>query len=171
MRIGKIARLEFTVTRSAVLGSVLLWIAFTAMGIVLFQSSLRFAIVAGFGLMLMHWLAVFLHQAGHAVAARQTGYPMVGIKLWGVLSSSVYPADEPELPASVHIKRALGGPIASLIVAILAGFVATVLFQQGNRWWWVAFILFVDNLMVFTIGALLPLGFTDGSTLLRNWKR
>jgi hypothetical protein len=36
-----------------------------------------------------------------------------------------------------------------------------------------AFILviftFIDNLLVFTAGALLPLGFTDGSTLLHWW--
>jgi hypothetical protein len=28
---------------------------------------------------------------------------------------------------------------------------------------------FLDNLLVFTLGAFLPLGFTDGSTLLRYW--
>jgi hypothetical protein len=30
---------------------------------------------------------------------------------------------------------------------------------------------FLDNLLVFTIGSLLPLGFTDGSTLLAWWPR
>ncbi len=27
----------------------------------------------------------------------------------------------------------------------------------------------IDNLFIFTIGSLLPLGFTDGSTLLHWW--
>ena len=44
----------------------------------------------------------------------------VGINLWGPLSSSIYPADEPPLPRSVHIRRALGGPLASLLLTLFA---------------------------------------------------
>ncbi len=32
-----------------------------------------------------------------------------------------------------------------------------------------ALFFFLDNLLVLTLGALLPLGFTDGSTILR-WR-
>ena len=31
----------------------------------------------------------------------------------------------------------------------------------------IAAFLFWDNLLVFTLGALLPLGFTDGSTIIK----
>jgi hypothetical protein len=36
-------------------------------------------------------------------------------------------------------------------------------------YWWVALFFFLDNLLVLTLGAFVPLGFTDGSTLLRWW--
>jgi hypothetical protein len=32
-----------------------------------------------------------------------------------------------------------------------------------------ALFAFWNNLLFFTLGALLPLGFTDGSTLLKYW--
>ena len=63
-------------------------------------------------------------QLGHARAAEQVGYPMEGVHLWGVLGTSVYPTDEPELPAEVHVERALGGPKASAVLAVAAGGVA-----------------------------------------------
>jgi hypothetical protein len=40
----------------------------------------------------------------------------------------------------------------------------------GGLPWYLALFALADNLLVFTIGALLPLGFTDGSTIL-HWLR
>jgi Zn-dependent protease len=94
---------------------------------------------------------------------------MSAIKLWGVLSSSIYPPDEPPLPASVHIRRALGGPVLSLIVTFVSS-ILLFLLPPGTILWWLALYFIADNLLVFTLGALLPLGFTDGTTLLR-WLR
>jgi hypothetical protein len=34
---------------------------------------------------------------------------------------------------------------------------------------WVGTFFFLDNLLIFTLGVFVPLGFTDGSTLLRWW--
>jgi hypothetical protein len=37
---------------------------------------------------------------------------------------------------------------------------------------WYVFVFFaLDNLLFFTLGAFLPLGFTDGSTLLYWWPK
>jgi hypothetical protein len=33
----------------------------------------------------------------------------------------------------------------------------------------VGLFIFLDNLLIYTLGAMLPLGFTDGSTIL-NWR-
>jgi hypothetical protein len=35
--------------------------------------------------------------------------------------------------------------------------------------WLLATFFFLDNLLVLTLGSFLPLGFTDGSTLLEWW--
>ena len=43
-----------------------------------------------------------LHQFGHAWAARRVGYPMTGLRYRGVLAASLYPRNEPELPADIQ---------------------------------------------------------------------
>jgi hypothetical protein len=129
------------------------------------------AVLAGFIATLLHWLAAFWHQIGHAWAARRTGYPMSGIMAVWVLEASLYPRDEPELPARIHIRRALGGPIASFFMALIGGTLAILTQRYGVVVWYLAIFFFLDNLLVFTLGALLPLGFTDGSTLLHYWPR
>lgn len=132
-------------------------------------SSPAAAILGGLFAVLLHWGSDIVHQLGHARAARVTGHPMIGIRLWGVLSASVYPSDEGSLPASVHVRRALGGAPASLLLAVIAAGIALALRPLGGVYWWVALYFFLDNLLVLGIGSLLPLGFTDGSTLLHWW--
>ncbi len=91
---------------------------------------------------------------------------MNGIRFWGALSTSLYPASEGSLPAAIHIRRALGGPTASAILTIVAGILVLALRPSHHTLGWIAVFLFFDNLLVLTLGALAPLGFTDGSTLL-----
>ena len=95
---------------------------------------------------------------------------MVGIRLWLLLTSSIYPSDEPHLPRSVHTRRALGGPIASLLVGALSSLLL-LLIPTGTGPWWLALFFCLDNLLVLGLGAFLPLGFTDGSTLLKLYSK
>jgi hypothetical protein len=92
---------------------------------------------------------------------------MTGIRLWWMLGSSVYPADEPQLEAGLHIRRALGGPSASALLTVVALVLWLLLRAVTPEWSWVGLVFFVDNLVFYTLGSFLPLGFTDGSTLLR----
>ena len=101
------------------------------------------------------------------LAARSTGYPMTGLRFWTVLSASVYPADEPALPARVHLRRALGGPLASALLTVALGLLWRATPPAQHRRHALARFAFWENLLVFTLGALLPLGFTDGSTIRR----
>ncbi|MBW7885798.1 MAG: hypothetical protein H3C34_24840, partial [Caldilineaceae bacterium] len=48
---------------------------------------------------------------------------------------------------------------------------ALVLSGSGGVGWWLLVFLAVDNLVVLGLGAFLPLGFTDGSTILNWWGR
>ena len=101
--------------------------------------------------------------------AKLVGYPMTGVRLWLVIGTSLYPEDEPELPAKTHIKRALGGPIASAILAIFIAPIAFTLQMNDVQFAWVVSFLLFTVVGVFTVGALLPLGISDGSTILRYW--
>jgi hypothetical protein len=169
-RLGTIAGVKITARPSAILASIALWAIATEVATTFFGASLAAGIVQGLIVTLLHWLSDLLHQLGHAIAARSTGYPMSGLRLWFLLSSGLYPLDEPELPARTHVRRALGGPIMSLIVTVIAGAIAWLMGRAGSPYTWIAVFTFLDNLLIFTIGAFAPFSFTDGGTLLRLWR-
>jgi hypothetical protein len=167
--LGRVASLQLTAAPSAIVGSILLWVllgGFAALGLGVSPVA---AVMGGLVAVLLHWASDIVHQLGHARAARATGHPMIGIRLWWVLSASIYPRDEGSLPAAVHIRRALGGPVASLLLTVIAALIALALRPLGGVYWLVALFFFLDNLLVLTLGSFLPLGFTDGSTLLYWW--
>ena len=169
--LGTIAGLRLSAGPSAVAGAIGMWALLGGSSALLLDIPPREAVLGGLAATGLHFASEIVHQLGHAAAARRTGNPMVGIRLWGVLSSSVYPADEPALPAAVHIRRALGGPTMSLLVTLAAVPAGVALYRRGGTAGLVAAFGVVDNLAVFTLGSLLPLGFTDGSTLLHWWRR
>jgi hypothetical protein len=175
--LGKIAGLRVSAFPNALIGFIGLWIVLSILAIVPPLLPPVHAIIGALICTLLHVFSEFWHQLGHSWAAGRTGYPMSGVRFWWILGQSMYPKDEPALPGSIHIRRALGGPIASFLLAL---FSAVAFLAIGNLigetnepntliWWWVSFFLILDNLFFFTIGAFLPLGFTDGSTILRWW--
>ncbi len=169
--ITQIGELAITSTRLAVLCSLLLWLLFALLGIFVFELALGTAVFGGLLATLLHWLSSLLHQLGHAWAARRTDYPMREIRLLHVLSTSIYPRDEPSLPAEIHIKRALGGPPVSMLLGLIGLGVGLAIGDGGGLWYLLAIFFGLENLLVFGLGAFIPLGFTDGSTLLEWWPK
>ena len=169
-KIGETFGLKVKARPSAVLSAVVIWIVLSLVGMRLFKWRPEKAVSGGFLAMLIHFLSEWWHQFGHAQSAEQTGYPMGGMEVVGPIALSQYPQNEGVLSADVHIQRALGGPIFSLLLTIVSGLIALILRPIGGPALVLAFFSLADNLLVFTIGALLPLGFTDGSTLL-HWIR
>jgi hypothetical protein len=149
----------------------MIWAILIIIALWLLELSPTNAVAAGFLGMLMHYGSEFWHQYCHAWAAHRTGYPMDGMLFDWILARSLYPKDEPELPAKIHIRRALGGPIGNLALAIFAGIITWALHPFGGLTYWFAMFLFLENLLVFSLGAMLPLGFTDGSELLKRWRQ
>jgi hypothetical protein len=167
--LGKVFGLQFRAERSVFVAWLLLWIvlAFLAMGLfnIPFPQTLLDALI----MLGLHAISGLTHQMGHAWMARRVGHPMIGLRFWAVIAASEYPADEPPLPGRIHIQRALGGPIFSAGLSLIAviGLILTAPYSIAIRV--LAGWFFFENLFVFTLGALLPLGFSDGSTLLRWW--
>lgn len=166
--LGRFAGLDSSAGPSALLGSA----AIAALTTVILRRSGRpwgQAMITGFMAVLLHWLSDLIHHLGHAFAARQTGYPMRGVHFWGVLGTSLYPRDEPPLPAETHIRRALGGPIASTLLALTAA-VLQLARRPAGMARDLALWAVLDNL-ILGVGALLPLPMTDGGTLRAWWPR
>ncbi len=134
------------------------------------------ALLAGALLTLISIASDWLHQMGHARAARATGYPMRGIEfVFAVFSVCRYPADEPPLPPAVHIRRALGGFWVNLLIAVALAPYAMLAWMQGSLTGWVLGWTALFNLGGVLI-AFLPLDIpgvfaTDGGILLRYWKK
>jgi len=140
------------------------------------------ALLAGLLSALLFGVCEWLHQFGHALAARSVGYPMTGIRFFNLFSGGEYPADEPALPPQTHIRRALGGFGVNLVIGLLLLPVALWLWPHGREILppaigvvaWLAGFGLVANLVVLGLGALLPLkipggGLNDGGTLLKFW--
>ncbi len=170
IKLGHFWGLQITALPSAIYSFVVLWLVLGLLGIIALTLPPLDAILGALLLTALHFASEMWHQLGHAWAARRVGYPMIGVCFWFLLGMSMYPKDEPELPASVHIRRALGGPLVSAVLTLILGVVTLSL--KGNVAGvplWISLFLFIDNLLVFTLGAFLPLGFTDGSTILYWW--
>lgn len=170
-QLGKIAGVEIWFRLNSLLLSGLLWLIFSIGARFWLNFSLGQAVLGGGTAVLIHWLSDTVHHLGHALAAKRVGYPMQKIISWYLLMSSVYPKDEPPLHATIHIRRALGGPIASLLLALAIGALLLILPKDGSMIHALASFAFWENSVVLFLGAFLPLGFTDGSTLLTWWPR
>lgn len=170
-RLGRLSGLELSAGHSAISWSIALWSVMAALAALILRMPVGTAVGMGLAVSILHWFSELVHQFGHAVAARKTGYPMTGIRFWGLLSTALYPDDEPALPAEIHVRRALGGPIASLVLTFIAWLLMTAARGDDGPLWWIAVFFFAENLLVFTLQAFVPLGFNDGSTLWRWWRR
>ena len=172
-KIGEITGLRLSVGPLFIVGTVVLWILLSGVGILLLDLQYSQAVVGGLIAALLYWLSEIIHHLGHAYAAHRTGYPMVGIHLGKYLffGTSLYPENEAPLPAEIHIRRALGGPIISLAFTVVSGVVALILYPVKDIVGWIVLFVCIINFLVFTFGPFLPLGFTDGSTLLKWWKK
>lgn len=170
-RPGGVFGLSLSVEPLALVGSAILFVIIAGIAIGIVQMSPGEGAAASLLAVILHWVSVVVHQLGHAYAARQTGHPMSGIRLGnlGLLSSSLYPLDEPPMRAGIHIRRALGGPVGSLAFSVVAAVAFLALRRVSIQLGAVGAFFLFDNLFVLGLGSLLPLGFTDGSTLLQ-WR-
>ncbi len=170
--LGTLAGLRVTAKQSALIGSIVLYVIVIGLMLAL-NIPIGSALLGGVIVVILHWFSEFVHQLGHAWAARRTGYPMVGIRCgtFGVLATSLYPPDEPPLPAQVHLRRALGGPIFSAWLSAIAFLVVLVTVRGADPMReFVAWFFFLENLVVMTLQVFIPLGFNDGGTIWR-WIR
>ena len=174
----KIAGLEIKVDRTAYnVFFVLALIPFVVIGgynaifrpAELHVSTFINALLVGVCFAAYHEIAQFVHQLGHALAARATGYPMTGIRYeWGFTYSEYLP-NEPPLPDNVHIQRSLGGVggiTLMLVIAVLLWLQVDVT-ANGFMRWVLNFVLF-DSLLLFIASAVL----SDGLLFVLNkdWK-
>ena len=171
--IGRIFGLRLSVDPKFFIGTVIIWLVVGGGSFLLLEITFFQAFLVGLVTTLFYWASDIVHHLGHAYAARRAGHPMVGIRLGTLLflGTSLYPDDEGQLPGAIHIRRALGGPVVSMLLGIIVGILAFILYPVADLIGRVAFFISLINILVFGLGAFLPIGFTDGSTLLKWWSK
>jgi hypothetical protein len=171
--IGSLFGLKISFIGNVVPCMLFLWAVLSAVAYFLLDIPPALAILGGLLGTVAHALLELFHQFGHASAARKTGYPMKGVRYWMLLAGSIYPKDEPELPAKTHIRRALGGPIWSTLLTLVLIVPVVITFNEGGDVKWLFLWVLLDNIAVFNLGVWIPLESvgieTDASTILRYW--
>jgi len=170
-RLARTTDIEIRLRPSALFGAILIWAGIAAVAFFSEQLPPVQAIISGLIVALGHWLSAVWHHLGHAFVSKRLNYPMQAIVLRGLTASAIYSSSEQEPPADVHLRRALGGPAASALLALTLYRLALSEYPNGGLAWVVLAALLADNLLFFTLGAMLPLDFTDAGTLLRWWPR
>jgi hypothetical protein len=142
---------------SALIGSLILAIILMGAGMTLSGLSAQDAVLAASVALGLHWFAVLVHNYGHFFVAKRIGYPSTGLLLRLIFARVNYPDDEGELTPKIHLKRALSGPLFSLILALLAVPIALVWLIPGDGIaQFLGYWLLLDYGWVFTFGALFP---------------
>lgn len=165
--------LNVVVERSTPLVFLGLVVVFTGVTSALGLSLIE-ALLAGLVLADLHYVGSFWHHLGHAFLARRAGYPMAGITYWGLLGRSEYPSDEGDVPPSAHIQRALGGALFSSLACVVL--LALIILHNGTflLLHLVLVIAFLENVLVYTVGALFPpvriSGFSNDGATIVYWR-
>jgi len=115
----------------------------------------RFMYGSVYGMLI--FLLVTLHTIGHIISSKIVGAPMSDNILTSTFQVNKYD-DQKSFNRSIHVGRALGGPILNLTFGILAW-----LFQHSYPNPWIEFL----SISSFVVGlyTLLPLPSLDGEVL------
>jgi Zn-dependent protease len=120
--------------------------------------------VAGLGFTGLTGFSMIAHQIGTIAVANSLGAPMRGVVFTATLAYNTYP-EEPRLPATVHMLRALGGPAGNLLL----GVVALKLHRRLPRIRALAYLGWLN--VLFTCAALIPVPTMDGGAAIRAWRQ
>ena len=146
---------ELQLSQNGLLASLGLWFILALLGWQFLQMTAGTAVFFGLISTLLHWVVTFSHHLGHVFAARRTGYPMLTVRMVFLLATERYPKNEPSLPAEIHIRRALGGPLASLLLSLVSLLLVWLL-QSNEFAYYLALFFLLDNFLVYFLGSFCP---------------
>lgn len=150
------------------------WLILTLFAVIVLDLSLIKALVGALVCVIFHIAALMVHHLGHFYAGKSVGYPMSHMVMWGLLGTDRYPKDEPPLSAAIHRRRAIGGPLANLLLSIPVALLVVLLYPESKlEVQWVLVFCLVNTFIIFMLGSFAPLKWmgieTDGDVLLKYW--
>lgn len=110
-------------------------------------------------------LTTLIHAFGHILGGKLVRSPMDELLLTATRGVNIYQGEQSRLPSSIHLGRALGGPILNLLIGIpLYALLATL--PRGGMYDLV--LALASTNLFFGLGALLPLPSVDGQVIWRE---
>ena len=162
--------LRYSVAKSALYGSAFVALVAALLAYFFGHLTILDSIIAGILATLLHWLGEIVHQYGHYLASKAVGHPMNGVRLWTILGTSLYPKEEGELPAGIHIRRALGGPAISFVVLLISAALWYFLGSYSPMTNFLLLWIVWEQILIYAFAALLPIKIgdfaVDGGTIL-----
>lgn len=110
---------------------------------------------------LLFELTSFTHSIGHIIGGKIAGAPMDRLVVTRSRHVNVYEGDQEQYPPRVHLLRASGGPVANLVLALVAGLMWIVGGYSPSL------LLLVLMNLAFGIGAFAPIPSVDGEVIWR----
>lgn len=166
----KFVTMPVTIERSAQISTFVLLIVTIAIAVYLTHLTPLDCLILGLLMTALHWLGELLHQYGHYLMAEYIGKPATGTRLWWVLSITEYPSREQGVTPTMHIRRAIGGPIMSLFVLVGVLILAILFWNTGESLRLLLGWIIFEHVTIFVGGALMPLRMgnfsSDGGTIL-----
>jgi Zn-dependent protease len=107
-------------------------------------------------------VATVIHALGHICSGTVAGSPMDELLVTATRDVNIYHGDQRQYPPRVHLLRALGGPLANLLLAGLL-IAAASQFPPGLLSEVVTRLISIN--LFFGLGSLLPVPSIDGSVI------
>lgn len=167
--LGYLGPIRMTAERSALPGLVVISVVMLALSVSLLTGTGLDRLMAAILAVLGYYFWGLLHHLGHYLAGAYAGYPLTEIRVFAVIARDIYPRSEPTLAANIHIRRAVGGPTASILAALFCLLASGL--SLGGILWFTFMSGFWVNLLLFTLAALLPVGGLDGDVIRRYWSQ
>jgi len=171
---SKFFDMPFSGARSAQIALSVMVIFCTILASILTTLTPLDALIAGLIATFIFFASDVVHHYGHFLAAKQVGKRAIGVRFWWLFGTTRYPPNEGELTPTIHIRRAIGGPIISMVVLIGFLFLGSFLWRFSDMARFIIGWGIAVNAVWYVLGALIPIGFanfaTDGMTILRAWQ-
>ncbi|HYN87158.1 MAG TPA: hypothetical protein VER55_01450 [Ardenticatenaceae bacterium] len=165
VRLGRLWGVRVSATRFAWLNPVIYFLLGVVLTFPLRDLDWPARLAIGFRFMLAVAIALAVHALGHIASGKLVGSPMDELVIASTRGLNVYEGDQRRYPRRVHLGRALGGPVANLIVAGLV-LVALQGLAPGSGRELVERIVSVN--LFLGLGSFLPLPSVDGEVIWRE---
>jgi Zn-dependent protease len=127
-------------------------------------SGLAKTVRLGGGYALLTVASMVWHQLGQLAGGRVVGAPLSGVVVTATLAYQLYP-EEGDQPSRVHLARALGGPLAHLVLGLAALRAWSI--RRRNR-----ILGYLASLnLAFAAASTAPIPTMDGGVVLRELRR